>query len=85
MIFEFKKDLAGVAASSDITFGVFPLVVISLRGTGDASEAGDPETLCSAVPLPTTPGVLDKPLGLMVGLPFPVVCLSRAIPMDSSS
>ena len=84
VIFEFKKDLTGVAASSfDITFGVFPLVLISLRGTGDASGAGDPETLCSGVPLPATPGVLDKPLGFMVGLPFPVVCLSRAIPKDS--
>ena len=86
MIFEFKKGLTGVAASSfDITFGVCPLVLVSLRGTGDASEAGDPDTLCSGVPLPTTPGGLDKPFGLMVGLPFPVVCLSRAMPMDSSS
>lgn len=55
-----------------------------LRSVGVTSEAGEADAFGNGVPRPATLDVLDGALGFATGLPFPVVCLSRAIPRFSS-
>lgn len=82
VMFELKNALTGVDTSSFIKsldlFGPIPTV---FRKLGDTSDAGDPGALGVVVPRPKRRVVLD----LGAGLPFEMVCLSKAMPTWSSS
>lgn len=82
VMFELKNALTGVDTSSvGQSFRFLGPIAAVFRKLGDTSDTGDPEVLGVEAPRPTGRIVLD----LATGLPFGMVCLSKAMATSFSS